>query len=79
MKPAPDHQAAAHAIIVGANSTCPPTIKIVSIIDEAPSSSWIPLARPHPATSATSAAIRHAPTSAPQGRTGRFVSVSITP
>ena len=35
-KPAPDHQEAAHAMTVGANSACPPTMNDVSAADEAP-------------------------------------------
>ena len=38
-KPAPDHQEATHAMIVGANSTCPPTMNDVSAADDAPRSS----------------------------------------
>ena len=54
--------AAAQAIAVGANSACAPTINLVSTSDEAPSSSWMPLARPQPATSATTAAAAAATT-----------------
>ena len=50
-----------------------------AIVAARPSGNPAPDRDPCIAQSATSAAIRHAPTSAPQGRTGRFVSVSITP
>ena len=68
MKPTPDHQAAAHAITVGANATCTPTMNAVSTPEDAPSNSWMPLARPHPATSATTAATDDAATVATTSR-----------